>query len=169
MDKNDLKARIRQIVKDKMGSNTLSPEGEAPQDTFTSKFEVVLKFPTLHGILEDLFNMQYETFIEDVEYTAPRPTTFRIVLKNGAHFYLIYSAGPNEDHGTFIAEISGKRYFLKATSEEQQACDALARLLRHNVAAPNKAEVAGGDDLETMVDDMESSEPTDEPETDETE
>ena len=57
--------------------------------------------------------------------------TFRVKLVNGADFYLIYQ-GKDEDKALFVAQVAGKKYFLESLPEEQQASEAIARLLRYN-------------------------------------
>ena len=95
-----------------------------------TKFPVIDKFPPLKKVMEDLFDFQYEPFVKDVEWVAPRPTTFRIKLVNGADFFLIYE-GKDGNKGLFIAQVSGKKYYLESLPEEQQASEAIARLLRY--------------------------------------
>ena len=48
----------------------------------------------------------YEIFVVDVEWVAPKPTTFRIQLANGEYFFLT-----NTDR-TWIATIEGKKFYL---------------------------------------------------------
>ena len=79
MTKEEFKERIRVIVRDKY--NVPQPESgvEAkPDDHFLMK-----KFPELREAIVNLLTDQYDSFLEDIEWVAPRPTTFRIVLKNG--------------------------------------------------------------------------------------
>jgi hypothetical protein len=83
--------------------------------------------------MDDLFDFQYEPFVEDIEWVAPRPTTFRVKLVNGADFYLMYQ-GEDAGKGVFVAQVAGKKYFLESLPEEQQASEAIARLLRYSYA-----------------------------------
>ena len=70
------------------------------------EYILLKKFPELKGIIIDLLTDQYNLFLEDIQYVAPRPTTFRVILKNGYYFYLIYA------NRSWIAEIEGKSYYL---------------------------------------------------------
>ncbi len=145
MQKSEFIAKIKNLAKTVYAekSNPLA-DAEEIEDIVT-KFSVIDKFPPLKKVMEDLFDFQYEPFVEDIEWVAPRPTTFRIKLVNGANFYLIYQ-GEEDDKGLFIAQIAGKKYFLESLPEEQQASEAIARLLRYKFADTGKIE--GDDDLD---------------------
>jgi hypothetical protein len=54
-------------------------------------FPVLSKFPTLKQVIINLLTKQYEDFITDIHWVAPRPTTFKIILANQQYFYLIYT------------------------------------------------------------------------------
>ena len=145
MQKSEFIAKIKTLAKTIYAekSNPLA-DAEEIQDQVI-KFPVIEKFPPLKGVMEDLFDFQYEPFVEDIEWVAPRPTTFRIKLVNGADFFLIYQ-GEDEGKGLFIAQVAGKKYYLESLPEEQQASEAIARLLRFKFADTGKTE--GGDDLD---------------------
>jgi len=140
MKKSEFIAKIKTLAKTAYAekSNPLA-DAEEIEDIVT-KFPVVDKFPPLKKVMEDLFDFQYEPFVEDVEWVAPRPTTFRIKLVNGADFYLIYQGSNAEDKGVFIAQVAGKKNFLESLPEEQQASEAIARLLRYKFADTGKEE-----------------------------
>jgi hypothetical protein len=133
MQKSEFIAKIKTLAKQVYANKTNQPE------IAQSKFPVIDKFPPLKGVMEDLFDFQYEPFVEDMEWVAPRPTTFRVKLVNGADFYLIYQ-GMDDGKGIFVAQVAGKKYFLESLPEEQQASEAIARLLRYNYATPPKTE-----------------------------
>jgi len=145
MQKSEFIEKIKTLAKTVYAekSNPLAEPKEIKD--IVTKFPVVDKFPPLKEIMEDLFDFQYEPFVEDVEWVAPRPTTFRIKLVNGADFYLIYQGANGEDKGVFIAQVAGKKYFLESLPEQQQASEAIARLLRYNYANMGKAEDDLGD------------------------
>jgi hypothetical protein len=157
MKRSEFISKIKDLAKTVYAekSNPLA-DAEEIEDIVT-KFPVINKFPPLKKVMEDLFDFQYEPFVEDIEWVSPRPTTFRIKLVNKADFYLIYQ-GEEDDKGIFIAQVAGKKYFLESLPEEQQASEAIARLLRYNYANTGKPEEnidAGldaelGDDLETI-------------------
>jgi len=145
MKKSKFIAKIKDLAKLAYAekSNPLAEPKEI--EDIVTKFPVVDKFPPLKKVMEDLFDFQFDPFVEDVEWVAPRPTTFRIKLVNGADFYLIYQGKNGEDKGLFVAQIAGKKYYLESLPEEQQASEAIARLLRYKFAGTDKEE--GGDDL----------------------
>ena len=171
MQKSEFIAKIKTLAKTVYAekSNPLA-DAEEIQDQVI-KFPVIEKFPPLKGVMEDLFDFQYEPFVEDIEWVAPRPTTFRIKLVNGADFFLIYQ-GEDEGKGLFIAQVAGKKYFLESLPEEQQASEAIARLLRFKFTDVGKTE--GGDDLDLGGDegggdlDLGGDEPATEPAEDDT-
>ena len=144
MQKSEFIAKIKDLAKTVYAekSNPLA-DAEEIEDIVT-RFPVINKFPPLKKVMEDLFDFQYDPFVEDVEWVAPRPTTFRIKLVNGADFFLIYQ-GEENGKGIFVAQVAGKKYFLESLPEEQQASEAIARLLRFKFVDTPKEE--GGDDL----------------------
>ena len=166
MQKSEFIAKIKTLAKTIYAekSNPLA-DAEEIQDQVI-KFPVIEKFPPLKGVMEDLFDFQYEPFVEDIEWVAPRPTTFRIKLVNGADFFLIYQ-GEENGKGLFIAQVAGKKYFLESLPEEQQASEAIARLLRFKFVDTPKEE--GDDDLGgdlggDEIGDLGAEEPVAEPE-----
>ena len=94
----------------------------------TIEFEEFKKFPELKAVIIDLLTTDYGSFISSIDYVAPKPTTFRINLKNGQFFYLTWSKR------SWIAQIEGKKYYLLNLNEEEHAIEAIARILRY--AAP---------------------------------
>ena len=163
MQKSEFIAKIKTLAKTVYAekSNPLA-DAEEIQDKVV-KFPVIEKFPPLKGVMEDLFDFQYEPFVQDIEWVAPRPTTFRIKLVNGADFFLIYQ-GEDEGKGLFIAQVAGKKYYLESLPEEQQASEAIARLLRYKFSDTGKEDeedVEAGVDTE-LGDDL-AAEPAAEP------
>ena len=96
MTAEELKEKIKGIVRAKfdLPQNEVDP---LPDDHYLMK-----KFPELREAIVNLLTDQYDSFLEDIEWVAPRPTTFRIVLKNGENFYLIYTGK------SWIAQVEGK-------------------------------------------------------------
>ena len=141
MQKSEFISKIKVLAKQAYANKINQPE------IAQSKFPMVDKFPPLKDVMDDLFDFQYEPFVEDVEWVAPRPTTFRIKLVNGADFYLMYE-GKDDDKALFVAQVAGKRYFLESLPEEQQASEAIARLLRYKFADTGKDE----EEVDTEVD-----------------
>jgi hypothetical protein len=131
MTKSEFRERIKLLVKQvyKPGSkvdldsmdNTISLEAE--------KFPVLLKFPKLKHTLVSLLTNQYEIFVADIQWVAPRPTTFRIVLGNNENFILIYT------DRSWIAQVEGKKYYLLNLPEEENAAQAISRILAYGSAS----------------------------------
>jgi len=89
----------------------------------TSTQLILGKFPTLKKSLVKLLTHEFDEFIEDVRWVAPKPTTFTIVLKNGQTFNMKWEGKD------FDANIEGKDYYLGTVSSYQQALDSLNRIL----------------------------------------
>jgi len=133
MKKSEFKEKIRLLAKDIYAKKTDQPE------LVPNKFPMIDSFPSLKGVMDDLFDFQYEPFVKDIQWVAPKPTTFRVMLVNGADFYLIYE-GDEANKGLYTANVAGKKYWLESLSEEQQACEAISRLLRYQFATVPKDE-----------------------------
>jgi hypothetical protein len=143
--KQELIDKIQTIAKrvyaSKVKDNTL---GVTPDDVDfdTETFPVLTKFPILKKVVTDLLTDQFEMFISDIQWVAPRPTTFKIVLANGQFFYFIYT------ERSWIAQIEGKKYYLLNINEEEQAAESIARILRYgNKTEPEKTEVPTGGEI----------------------
>lgn len=131
MTKNEFKDKIKALVKQVYSKDTpvnLDAPSEVDLD-IAETFPVLGKFPDLKKIIVDLFTEQYELFIEDIQWVAPRPTTFRIVLANGESFFLHYTPR------SWVATIEGKKYYLASLGEEEQAVQTLARILSYGQKA----------------------------------
>jgi hypothetical protein len=89
----------------------------------TSTQEILGKFPTVKKALVKLMTHEFDEFVEDVKWVAPKPSTFTIVLKNGQTFNLKWMGKD------FDANIEGKNYYLGTVSSYQQALDAANRIL----------------------------------------
>ena len=123
MTTQDLKDRIQNLVRDIVAQKK-NPEQTKDVSTKTN-FEIINKFPKLHEVLVELLTEDYGLFIENVLWVAPKPATFRIVLKNNQYFFLINT------ERTWIAQVEGKKFYLLNISEEERAIKAIARLLRY--------------------------------------
>lgn len=132
MTRSELRKKIKNIAK-QVYSGTKS--SNTPQivdlDTPSSvsldvtRFPALEKFPTLKDTIIKLLTDQYDLFIKDIEWVAPRPTTFRIILANEQPFYLIYT------DRTWIGKVEGKKYYLLNLSEEQNCIESIARILSY--------------------------------------
>jgi|TARA_R110000851_G_scaffold3036_1_gene12247 hypothetical protein len=91
------------------------------------EFDELTKFPELKSVITDLLSHEFDNFLSSIDWVAPKPSTFRINLKNSQDFYLIYS------RRSWIAQIEGKKYYLLNLPEEERATEAIARILRYGV------------------------------------
>ena len=125
MTKDELKEKIKVLVKQVYKPKTLTAQDTISLDA--PKFPVLEKFPSLKEVIINLLTDQYELFITDIQWVAPKPTTFRIILGNGEPFMLTYSPR------SWVAQIEGKKYYLLNLSEEESATEAIARVLAYGV------------------------------------
>jgi hypothetical protein len=141
MTKDELKEKIKALVNDIYNPETLTGKEEITLDA--PKFPVLAKFPELKDIIIDLLTDQYEIFVTDIQWVAPRPTTFRIVLGNGESFLLTYTPR------SWIAQVEGKKYYLLNLSEEEQAAQSIARMLAYGITEEKTEAGAEGETEET--------------------
>ena len=127
MTKNELKDKIKVLVKQVYKPDFLQAQDKISLDA--PKFPVLEKFPELKEVIVNLLTNQYEIFVSDIQWVAPKPTTFRIVLGNSETFMLTYSPR------SWVAQIEGKKYYLLNLSEEESATEAIARILAYGQAA----------------------------------
>jgi len=135
--KQELVDKIQTIAKRVYSAKTKQSGtlGVSPEDVDFDKemFPVLSKFPALKQVIINLLTKQYEDFISDIYWVAPRPTTFKIILANNQIFYLIYT------ERSWIAKVEGKKYYLLNMNEEMRAAEAIARILLYGGGAePDK-------------------------------
>lgn len=124
MTRTELMNKIKGLVKQVYAGE--SPTKAEPESSlYLEKFKILGKFPELDKELIKLMTNQYGEFIKDIDWVAPRPTTFRIKLTNNQYFYMIFG------EKSWTAQIEGKKYWLLNLPEEQRAAEALARILRY--------------------------------------
>lgn len=122
MTKQELRDKIKILAK------TVYKE-KASIEQAAVEYDELTKFPELKDVIVSLLGPQFDLFVASIDWVAPKPTTFRINLKNNENFYLVYTPR------TFIAEIEGKKYYLLNLNEQENAENAIARMLRYG--APN--------------------------------
>ena len=144
MTKDEWKEKIKVLIR----TVRVQKKDEAVKEEYI----LLRKFPELRAIIVDLLTDQYNLFLEDIQYVAPRPTTFRVVLKNGYDFYLIYA------HRSWIAEIEGKNYYLLNLGDEEGAAESIARLLRYSKSQGKESTEGGGEEMEEEFGDEETEE-----------
>ena len=147
MTKDELKEKIRVLVKQVYIDKAKTTIAAAEYDELT-------KFPELKKVLVDLLTPDFDFFLASIDWVAPRPTTFRINLKNGTSFYLIFTPR------SWIAQVEGKKYYLLNLNEEETACESISRLLRHGT----KKEPTDGENAPEPGFEPPTEEPTTEPE-----
>jgi hypothetical protein len=131
MTKDELKEKIRVLVKQVYVDKAKTTLAAAEYDELT-------KFSELKKVLVDLLTPDFDFFLASIDWVAPRPTTFRINLKNGTSFYLIFTPR------SWIAQVEGKKYYLLNLNEEEAACESIARQLRYQAPVKDKPEEATG-------------------------
>jgi hypothetical protein len=140
MAKKELEDKIRTLVKQTLSDKFVKKPDDILQtqdvEVEVEKFPLLTQFPTLKEVIIKLLTRQYSDFISDIWWVAPRPTTFKVILQNEQYFYLIYG------ERSWVAKVSGKKYYLNNINEEQNAAKSIADLLMFGPAA-TKEEVSG--------------------------
>ena len=145
MTREELQGKLKILVKQVYSNRTITPEEAVQYDELT-------KFPELKAVIVDLLTPEYDNFVASIDWVSPRPTTFRINLKNDQIFYLIYGKR------SFIAQVEGKKYYLLNLPEEQHAAEAISRILRFGVK-PEEGEEGGDMGTETSPEETPIEEP----------
>ena len=131
MTKEEFKERIKglafEVIRDRKKAEIAAVE-----------YDELTKFPELKKVIVTLLTADFDPFLSGIDWVAPRPTTFRINLKNDQNFYLIWMGR------SWIAQVEGKKYYLLNLPEEERAVEAIARMLRYG--APDSGEAAAGVD-----------------------
>lgn len=131
MTKDELKERIRGLAFEAIRDRKKAEIAAVEYDELT-------KFPELKKVITTLLTSDFNSFIASIDWVAPRPTTFRINLKNDEEFYLIWM------NRSWIAQVEGKKYYLLNIPEEERAVESIARILRYGPI--------GGDEEESGID-----------------
>jgi hypothetical protein len=134
-DKKITKEELKEVILEAYVE--LLKEEEAVLKTSTQ--EILGKFPTVKKALVKLFTSEYPEFVTDVKWTVPKPSTFKVVLKNGQALDLRWTGKG------FEATIEGKGYYINNVSQYQQALDAVGRILRDGPIS--QGEEPGGEDF----------------------
>ena len=150
MTKKEFKERIKglafEVIKDRKKSEIAAVE-----------YDELTKFPELKEIIVSLLTADFDPFLSSIDWVTPRPTTFRINLRNNENFYLIWMGR------SWIAQVEGKKYYLLNLPEEERAVEAIARILRYGapssdeeaagVSAGLDTDAGGGEEVEVNIDD----------------
>tara|TARA_Y100000592_G_C5401834_1_gene283506 strand:- start:6 stop:467 length:462 start_codon:yes stop_codon:yes gene_type:complete len=117
MTANELREKIRVLAK-QVYKDVIKADDAA------LAYPEIQKFPPLKDIIVNLLTNEFDSFIESVDWVAPRPTTFRVNLLNGENFLLMYTIK------SWIGTVEGKKYYLLNLDEEERCALAINRLLR---------------------------------------
>lgn len=105
---------------------------------------ILKKYVTLNGVLSELMTPSFVEYLDGIFIVAPKPTTFKIQLHNGAHFFLTYMGK------AYQATVGGKDYYLMTIGEKERCMQAIARMLRYgspiNTKGPEGSEQGTRDD-----------------------
>jgi hypothetical protein len=127
MTSQELKDRIKALIKQ-------TYDGVKKANDASLEYDELTKFPELKEVIITLLTSDFDSFLSSIDWVAPRPTTFRINLKNGAEFYLIW----NEK--SWIAQVKGKKYYILNLPEEERAAESISRILRYGAKEETPAE-----------------------------
>lgn len=130
MTASELREKIRAII-------PTVYKAQQKSDAAAVEYDELTKFPELKNVIVDLLTSDFDSFLASIDWVAPRPTTFRINLKNGQEFYIIYNGR------SWIAQVEGKKYYLLNLPEEEHAAEAISRILRYGVKAEADEETEG--------------------------
>ena len=113
-------------VEDEEPTPEEEPNTDAPEETVLEDAtdKILGKFPTVKAAIVKLQTEDFKEFVESIDWISPRPSSFRINLKNGQDYILKWTGK------TFEAQIMGKRFLLSNIAEYQQALDKLAILYK---------------------------------------
>jgi hypothetical protein len=145
MTASELKEKIKVLVK-----KVYKEKGKGNDAAIA--YDELVKFPELKAVIIDLLTVDFDQFLESVDWIAPRPSTFRINLLNGENFLLMFT------DRSWIGQVQGKKYYLLNLDEEERCALAINRLLRVGPAS--------GADMEGEATDTEDAAPEVEDEVD---
>lgn len=120
------------------------PDTEAPKETVLEDAtdQILAKFPTLRHAIIKLQTEDFKQFVDSIDWISPRPSSFRINLKNGQDYILKWTGQ------TFEAQIMGKRYYIDRINDYQQALDKLAILYKEGpMKGAGEEDLASGEDI----------------------
>ena len=150
MTKAEFKERIKglafEVIRDRKKSEIASVQ-----------YDELTKFPELKEIIVTLLTADFDPFLSSIDWVAPRPTTFRINLRNDENFYLIWMGR------SWIAQIEGKKYYLLNLPEEERAVEAIARILRYGPSGSGEtpSEITPDTDVDTDTEETETDDTVD--------
>ena len=146
--------KIRDIVK----LMIREADEESPEDVPNNLDVMLQRFKILNPVLDDLLGTDkddIENIISNIEVVVFKPTTFKVVFKNGNEMLLKYSPSPTGINGInksdfkpkdfFQCQISGKKFNLINRSQFQQAIDNIGELLKKGPIVKKADDQGGGE------------------------
>ena len=137
----ELKEKIRALALQVVGERSKADDAALAYDELT-------KFPELKDIIVALLTHEFDSFLEGIDWVAPRPSTFRINLLNGQNFLLMYGTR------SWIAQVEGKKYYLLNLDEEEYACQAIARILQYGPESGAEVDASETDSAPEVEDEV---------------
>jgi hypothetical protein len=113
-----IRGRVRQIL-DKTDTSAYQGDPDSPMNV------MLARFPELRQTLEKLLTFQFRLFVDDIQWVAPKPTTFKVILPNNQSFTLIWNTKD------FLVKIAGMKYDMLTLQERERAVKALSELLQY--------------------------------------
>lgn len=137
MTASELKGKIKRLAKKVYQEKTKGEDAAVAYDE-------LVKFPELKAVIIDLLTVDFDKFLESVDWVAPRPSTFRINLLNGENFLLEYH------ERSWVAKVQGKKYYLLNLDEEERAAESVARILSYGGKISNNegVDTEGAEEIE---------------------
>ena len=137
----ELREKIRALALQVVGEKSKADDAALAYDELT-------KFPELKDIIVALLTHEFDSFLEGIDWVAPRPSTFRINLLNGQNFLLMYGTR------SWIAQVEGKKYYLLNLDEEEYACQAIARILQYGPESGAEVDASETDSAPEVEDEV---------------
>ena len=144
MTKSELRDKIKSLI-------PAVYDAQQKVEYIAVEYDELTKFPELKKVIVNLLTTEFDNFLSSLDWIAPRPTTFRVNLKNGQFFLLIFGKR------SWIAQVAGKKYYLLNLPEEERAAEAIARLLRYGKMKKDGEEDENVDDFQSEESDVEDT------------
>lgn len=126
MEKTKNKQILKEYIKKQIRNLLEERKKQQEKENIKSLAKIGLitkRFPKIKKTLEDLMSPSFAYYVKNIEIIAPKPTTFRVTLKNELDFDLTYNKT------SFIAKVSGKKYRLIDLGDTERASQAITDLL----------------------------------------
>jgi hypothetical protein len=118
---------------------------------------ILRKYKRLNRNLTVLMGDDFQEYLDGVFIMSGKPTTFKVLLKNGQYFFMTFMGKAYE------ATVLGKRYYLMNLGEIQRATMAISRLQRFGkksgAEGPTEETGARSEELPTEKEGEQTAEP----------